>query len=61
VGFDLPPFWFGVDYASNGARVVGLLERSVGKPPQIRSLEDGSFVLNVLHLKRAECSKLRRL
>jgi len=41
--------------------VVGLLERSVWKLLQYRSLKDGSFVLNVVYLERTQCSKLKKL
>jgi hypothetical protein len=40
---------------SGGA--IGLLEMSVWKPLQFRSLEDDSFVLNVVYLERMQCSK----
>ena len=31
------------------------------KPLLVRSLEDGSLVLSVVHLERAECEVLERL
>jgi hypothetical protein len=49
VGLDFPSFWDRVGYALTGSGADGLLERSVCKPLQFRSLEDDSFVFNVVY------------
>lgn len=54
VGFDLPTFWCRVGPASKSGRIVGWLKRSIGKSFHFRSLEDGSSMLNVVHLKRVK-------
>jgi hypothetical protein len=61
VGIDLLSIRDGVGHASMGGGAIGLLERTVWKTLQYRSLEDDSTVLNVMHLERMLCLKLRRL
>jgi hypothetical protein len=61
VGINLPSIWDRVGHAPTGGGAVGLLERSVWKPLQYRSLEDDSSVLNVVYLERMQCLKFRRL
>jgi hypothetical protein len=39
-----------------GSGVVGLLERTVWKTLQYRSLEDNSTIHNVVYLERTQCA-----
>jgi hypothetical protein len=50
MGIDLLSIWDRVSYAPTSGGAIGLLERLVWKPLQYRSLEDDSFVLNVVYL-----------
>lgn len=52
MGIDLSPLRDRVGHAPMGREVGGLLERTVRKTLQFRSLEDDSSMINVVYLKR---------